>query len=92
LGFLQQNAFNDVDSSVPLIKQYKMMETILMLHEEAKKLIQEGIALSEIKKLEIFEEYIKAKYAIENDEIEKFEDLNKKIEKQLKELQLMYKD
>ena len=92
LGFLQQNAFNDVDSSVPLIKQYRMMETILMLHEEAKKLIQEGIALSEIKKLEIFEEYIKAKYAIENDEIEKFEDLNKKIEKQLKELQLMYKD
>ena len=29
LGFLQQNAFHPQDTSVPLAKQQKMMETIL---------------------------------------------------------------
>jgi len=92
LGFLQQNAFHAEDSFVPLIKQYKMMETILFLHQEAKKLIQEGIPLSEIKKLGVFEDYIKIKYTIKNNEIQKFDELNKKINKELKELQLIYKE
>ena len=32
LGFLQQNAFHKDDTSVPLIKQFKMMEVILYLY------------------------------------------------------------
>lgn len=33
LGFLQQNAFHKDDTSVPLIKQFKMMEVILYLYK-----------------------------------------------------------
>ena len=92
LGFLQQNVFDKIDTFISLAKQYRMMETILFLHEEAKKLIQEGIALSEIKKLGLFEDYIKIKYNIKNDELEKFDELDKKIAKQMKALQLEYKE
>jgi len=92
LGFLQQNVFDKTDTYILPIKQYKMLETILLLHEEAKKLLQEGIPLSEIKKLGVFEDYIKIKYNIKNDEIEKFTDLNNKIAKELKGLELRYKE
>lgn len=51
VGFLQQNAMSDIDSQVPLIKQYKMMQTIILLYERALKLIEKRIPLSEIKKL-----------------------------------------
>ena len=92
LGYLQQDVFNKVDTYVVPTKQYKMLETILLLHNEAKRLIQEGIPLSEIKKLGVFEEYIKIKYTITNDEIGKFEQINKKIEKEIKGLELRYKE
>ena len=49
VGFLQQNAMSDIDSQVPLIKQYKMMQTIILLYERALKLIEKRIPLSEIK-------------------------------------------
>ena len=42
VGFLQQSAFNKVDTSVPLIKQFKMMETALILYDTANRLIKDG--------------------------------------------------
>ena len=38
LGFLQQNAFHKDDTSVPLIKQFKMMEVILYLYKKSRSL------------------------------------------------------
>ena len=43
LGFLQQNAFHKDDTSVPLTKQFKMMETILYLYKKSKALIAMGM-------------------------------------------------
>ena len=39
LGFLQQNAFHKDDTSVPLIKQFKMMEVILYLYKKSRSLV-----------------------------------------------------
>ena len=36
LGFLQQNAFHQEDTSVPMEKQFLMMETILYLYEKCR--------------------------------------------------------
>ena len=79
VGFLQQNAMSDIDSQVPLIKQYKMMQTIILLYERALKLIEKRIPLSEIKKLGFFEEYVKLKMNVANDDLGKFSELNSRI-------------
>ena len=39
LGFLQQNAFHQEDTCVPMEKQFEMMEIILYLYEKSKALI-----------------------------------------------------
>lgn len=90
VGFLQQNAMSDIDSQVPLIKQYKMMQTIILLYERALKLIEKRIPLSEIKKLGFFEEYVKLKMNIANDDLGKFSELNSRIKNRLKKLEDEY--
>lgn len=90
VGFLQQNAMSDIDSQVPLIKQYKMMQTIIFLYERALKLIEKRIPLSEIKKLGFFEEYVKLKMNVANDDLGKFSELNSRIKNRLKKLEDEY--
>ena len=90
VGFLQQNAMSDIDSQVPLIKQYKMMQTIILLYERALKLIEKRLPLSEIKKLGFFEEYVKLKMNVANDDLGKFSELNSKIKNRLKKLEDEY--
>lgn len=46
--FLQQNAFDDVDTFTSREKQFKMLETILLLHKEAEDALTLGAYLSEI--------------------------------------------
>lgn len=90
VGFLQQNAMSDIDCHVPLIKQFKMMQSIILLYDRSLKLIQKRIPLSEIKKLGFFEEYVKLKNVVANDDIGKFSDLNSQIKSKLKKLEDEY--
>ena len=79
LGFLQQNAYHKDDTYVPLEKQLKMMETILLLQKEAKNAISKNIAISTIAETGLFEKVIKIKYNISNDDLSAFDELNSEI-------------
>ncbi len=80
LGFLQQNAFHPEDTSVPLEKQMKMMETILYLYNRSKSLISMGMPMSVLKEDDIFDKVIAIKYDVENNALEKFADYKKAID------------
>ena len=92
LGFLQQSAVAKEDSSVPLIKQYKMMESILNIYNKSLELIEKGIPISEIKNLNIFEKFLKIKYEVGNDELNKIDDIDKEINKKISTLEKEYKE
>ena len=79
VGFLQQNAFHEVDTFVPLEKQFEMLKTIDLLYECGKKLVNKGIPISVVKNNELYSEVINIKYNIKNDELNKFVSLNNKI-------------
>ena len=80
LGFLQQNAFHPEDTSVPLKKQYLMMDVILYLYDRAKDLVAKGMPMSVLKESNIFERLIAVKYDVANNELEKFGELRKAID------------
>lgn len=92
VGFLQQNSFSDIDTSVTIEKQFKMMETIILIYERALKLINKGIPISEIKKTGILEEYKELKNTVRNDEINKIDEFDVKIKNSLKKLEEEYKE
>lgn len=80
LGFLQQNAFHKDDTCVPMIKQLKMMQTILYLYEKCSQIIELGIPVSVLKENNLFEKIISIKYDVANDELEKFDDYKHAID------------
>ncbi len=80
LGFLQQNAFHPEDQNVPLIKQFKMMETILYLYDNARRLVAEGHPMSILRQDTIFEKVIAIKYDVPNSRLDLFDEYKKKID------------
>ena len=90
-GFLAQNSMDEIDTYVPLEKQYRMMQTIIKLYDNASKLIDKGIPISEINELGYFDEYSKLKYNIKNDELYKFDEIDEKYKIGLKRLEDEYK-
>ena len=80
LGFLQQNAFHKDDTSVPLIKQFKMMEVILYLYNKSLSLVSRGMPVSVLKEENIFDKIISIKYDVPNDRLEMFDDYMKMID------------
>ena len=77
LGFLQQNAYHKDDTYVPLQKQFKMMDVILYLYKQSRKLVAMGMPMSVLKAEGIFEKVIAIKYDVPNDNLQML-DLYKK--------------
>lgn len=70
VGFLQQNAYHQDDTYVPLEKQLKMMRVILYLHRQAQALIAAAVPLSRITALGLFDKLVRIKYEVPNDHID----------------------
>jgi len=80
VGFLQQNAFHKDDTYVPLEKQMKMMDVILYLNKKAREYLISGKSLNMLLGTGIFEQVIRMKYDVPNDNIEKLDEYFRLIE------------
>ncbi|PIZ57465.1 V-type ATP synthase subunit A, partial [bacterium (Candidatus Torokbacteria) CG_4_10_14_0_2_um_filter_35_8] len=75
--FLQQNAFDDIDTYTSLRKQYLILKAIITFHNEVKRALeQEGVELKNILELDSRNKIARAKMVPES----KLEDLEKLIE------------
>lgn len=83
VGFLQQNAFHDVDTFVPLNKQFEMMRIILYLYKQCRKIIAQQIPISQIVELGLFDKAVQLKYQIPNDDLSGFDTFKKEIDSAL---------
>ena len=92
VGFLQQNANSEIDTYVPIKKQYKMMQSILKIYYQAKKVINKGIPISIIKELGIFEKYEKLKLEVKNDDIQAFDKFQEESKQKLNNLEKEYEE
>ena len=92
LGFLQQSAMNEIDTYVPIKKQFYMMKSIINLYKESLKVIEKGIPISRVKELGLFEEYINLKFIIEDEKLYKFETFDTKVKDLMKNIIEEYKE
>lgn len=88
VGFLQQNAFHDEDTYVPLEKQLKMMQIIIYLYEKALDAIATDITVNEIIDLGLFEKLIRIKYDIPNNKLELFDDYYSEIDEAFRKIRV----
>ncbi|MEM0173003.1 MAG: V-type ATP synthase subunit A, partial [Sulfolobaceae archaeon] len=86
-GFLKQNAYDEVDAFSTPQKQWRIMKLIVMFYENASKLIELGLPLRKIlEKVTIVPEIIRSKMTIRNEELQKYDELEKKLKEQFSEL------
>lgn len=80
IGFLQQNAYHQDDTYVPMEKQLKMMRVILYLHKAAQAIVAASVPLSQITALGLFDKVSRIKYDVPNDRLELLDGYYKEID------------
>ena len=67
IGYLQQNAFHEVDTYVPIEKQRDMMKIIVHLYNKSKQLVAAAVPLDGLLETGLYERVIKMKYDLPNE-------------------------
>lgn len=84
--FLQQNAFDDVDTYCSPKKQAGMLATILGFHKEATAAINRGANVKDIAALQVKDDIAKMKYIPEEEFEAKIKEIQEKVVKQCAEV------
>ncbi|ADG13120.1 ATP synthase, A subunit [Methanocaldococcus infernus ME] len=85
--FLQQDAFDDVDTYCPPMKQYLMLKIIMTFYEEALKAVERGVEPSKILKVSVKQDIARMKYMPHDEFINvKSKEILEKIKKELSSL------
>ena len=83
--YLQQNAFQDVDSFTSLEKQDKMLDLVLKFYRESLRALDNKVYLSELLDLPVRERIARAKYT-EEAQIERLDEISDEITNVINEL------
>jgi V/A-type H+-transporting ATPase subunit A len=92
IGFLQQNAFDDIDRYSDINKQYWILKIILHLYDQAQPLVKKNVPISQIKNNELFSKLLRLKSTVPNDEIDKIKDFQNEIDDFYQQLADNYKN
>lgn len=90
-GILQQNATDPIDAYSPVEKQIRMLELVLYFHERGMNIIKRGAPISLIHDLPVVDTLIRMKSNVTNDELHKFDDIEKQIDEQMSQLDAEYR-
>jgi V/A-type H+-transporting ATPase subunit A len=90
-GILQQNATDPVDSYSPVEKQIRMLELVLYFHERGMNIIKRGAPINVVHDLPVVDQMIRMKSNIGNEELQKFDDVQKAIDEQMSQLDAEYR-
>ena len=80
VGFLQQNAMHQIDTYMSIERQFKMMDIILYLYDEAQKIVARAVPISQLIKMGVFDSVIRLKFEIKEDDESVFETKKKEID------------
>ncbi|MEG0250690.1 MAG: V-type ATP synthase subunit A [Peptostreptococcus sp.] len=83
--YLQQNAFQEVDTFTSLEKQDKMLDLVLKFYRESLRALEKHVYLDELLKMPVRESIARAKYTEEAD-IDKIDQISKEVAKEVDEL------
>ncbi len=90
-GFLQQNAYDDIDMFCVPDKQVRILKLMMDFYARALAIIQLGAPLLKFRELSCQERIVRAKSTVRNDELEKLTEIETLLTKEMDELERSYK-
>ena len=91
-GFLQQNAFDDIDKYCSTEKEILILELIIAYYERALGCIKAGAPLSQLVALPVCDEIVRIKMVYKNEELDKIEEVRTRMDSQLGEIERAFKN
>ena len=88
--FLQQNAFDEVDRYSTAEKQLKMLQIILTYYQRGAEAIKRGVTLVRLRRMKVYQELVRMKITIGNDEPQKLDKLEVRLERSFDQLESIY--
>jgi len=83
-GFLIQSAFDDIDNYTEIKKMLGLIKLILLIYNEGKKLLDQGISIENVLDLELINEILRIKHTISNEDFHQIENLKDKLIEKLR--------
>ena len=89
-GFLQQNAFDDVDMYCSSEKQIMIIQLIMDFYKRALALVKSGCPLVKINAMPAADDIVRIKMVVPNDKLEQISEIRNRMNSQFAELELVY--
>ena len=89
-GFLQQNAFDDVDMYCSSEKQIMIIQLIMDFYKRALALVKSGCPLVKINAMPAADEIVRIKMVVPNDKLEQISEIRNRMNSQFAELESVY--
>ena len=77
IAFLQQNAFDPIDTYSSPQKQFKMLKIIVNFHRFADRVVSKGAPIFKVTQIPIMNEIMRMKTSVTNDKVSVLDDLEK---------------
>jgi V/A-type H+-transporting ATPase subunit A len=90
-GFLQQNAYDDIDMFCVPDKQVRILKLIMEFHVRALEIIRLGAPLLKIRALPVLEKIVRAKSQVRNEDAERLPALAAELSAEMEELARSYR-
>lgn len=90
-GFLQQNAFDDIDKYCSTDKQIAILELIMTYYKRAAACIKAGAPLTQVVALPVCDEIVRIKMVYKNEEMDKINEVKNHLDSQISEVERMYR-
>ncbi len=90
-GFLQQDAFDKIDSYASIEKQVRVLQAILHFYDRAERVISRGCPIVVIHDLPIVNTLVRIKTTIPNEEVEKIDDIMAELDQQMDQVERNYR-
>jgi len=90
-GFLQQDQFEKIDAYCVSEKQIRILVLIMSFYKMALDVIKKGAPLLKVTELPVREEIVRIKMTYSNDQVGKIQDVKDHLEKQVGDLERMYR-
>ncbi len=90
IGFLQQSAYDEIDTYSSPEKQLKILRLILRFFDKAVALIKNGVPIAIIRSMKIIPSILRIKISVPNEDLTKIDEIEKQMDEEFKSIENEY--
>jgi V/A-type H+-transporting ATPase subunit A len=89
-AFLQQNAYDKIDTYSTIEKQAKMLHIIVTYWKRGSEAIKNGAILAKLRKMKVYQDIVKMKFSIPNEDISGLDKIEARLERSMDQMEALY--